>query len=932
MGKQPRPRRRNRRQNKNNPTKGKPGTNKSNTGTSSDNHHHGITDPSSQHPHGVVTARIRHGDPRVRAGALSALACTLFSPEALSSASAKHKQKHNNKKHNPNEINAELLKAISEKILDHDSLVSKNAAGCWNNLILFGQQQDTKHIQDIDIGAILTTRIQTCCTQIMSLLDKLDSLPSSSTQTQDMITTETSESSTTNHKKSNNNKNAEHSKKKQTSDTKQLVSNLASQFDIASVCLQTLCGLIESIPEAVDRFTSHLIEIDPTSSLGGIGVELKPSVASPVTHILLQILVLGTRALTSSSTSSHLNTVGPAAELIGESMTFASRSLHAILDENLPLSQWFLTVTASPSPTAQANANSLNVLSTVIQGGTFSSKTRLHCCGTLITLRNIISSSSSPTNNNNNEANQESTSTPQPPPFLNELTQLCIDVVLPLLIQYLEYHPDIATAMAQRVATKLYALEEEMQDERMEKKIIQQLKNKKESARLIARRQKEAKKSKKEEEKRQKTKKQDEEDMAVEVEGNTHGANNNEMDTDGKKDDNHKDDSTNKNAQEEYENSVKAWENAYSPVKLALEVATNFCAGSSNITMNIPPQGDDDDDVMMYDSDLDEEQIMMNADTEADTASPNPFDIPIMDAVVKSNLPERVLSLLLAVSAPLKLKNENATNSSSVPQVVRLDISQIKSKCGACLGNIVSTLPPTWGNEESTIAVDGVNRKTLIITIWEALRAAMNISSTTTPADNDDTEGMAGLSNAMSSLLRSRPQILTLYGFNIESEVQFLLQLLKSMQNNNNGSTTETKKWTEKDAAIEDLMQNIVALLGSICTGMNSKSGAFLATSKEVSITLIEIVSNSNSPVSVQNEILNLFMDIYGNDDNAGLDKLFESLQMMQVFEKTLPLFKRSINNARGAKEGSEEDIFQWKETALNGSRFIKYKRDQMKL
>ena len=69
--------------------------------------------------------KIRHGDARVRHGALSGLSATIFSPESLS--------KNKN-------IKEELIQAMAERIMDDDVPCALCAVGCIANYILFQGQ------------------------------------------------------------------------------------------------------------------------------------------------------------------------------------------------------------------------------------------------------------------------------------------------------------------------------------------------------------------------------------------------------------------------------------------------------------------------------------------------------------------------------------------------------------------------------------------------------------------------------------------------------------------------------------------------------------------------------------------------------------------------------------------------------------------------
>ena len=678
-------------------------------------------------PNGAITARIRHGDPRVRAGALSALACTMFSPESLS------KQKLDNK----------LLKIISEKILDKDGAVAKNAAGCWNNYLLFSESEE--NISDeMDIGSILIHRIETCCQLIKEETKKEESK----------------------------------SKKIQVHPSKVML----SQFDIMDTCFQTLCALIENSTNGngVERMTSNIVESETF---------LHPP--KSVIQIMFDFLSLGIKNLTKYENCEQ------SSQLIGDCMTWCTRSLHSFVDENERLIPFI-------------SKSHISILINLITNGKFPAQTRLHASGTIVSIRTD-----------------------------DDITTICINQIIPMLMPYLDYHLDISTVMAERIYNAKKLLEEEEKDERMENKIIQQINEKKESARNIAKRQKEMKKDKDKDKKQSNSKP-----------------------------------NTRKNPQEEYENAVQAWKNALSPLKLALEVTTNLCVGVNQML---------DEDCIMYDVDDDDEQNEIN-----------PVDIPIRDAIVQTNLLQRILSILQTISSPI---------SSPIPMkqednMIHSDMTQIKSKCSACLGNILTLLN---------------SNHDIIVTIWNALCNAILITPDTIK-DTNDMEGMLGIIHTMSFLLQSKPQFIS--NVNVHEQIPFFLPKLQLIYENQD---------QDQDSNMENMIQNIISIVSKFMLVNTIKQH------NDVIIIFKNMVMQPKTSLSITNEILNALMDVYGNDD-IELDGLFDSLEILQLFQSILSKFKNNIQKVQKAKECTKDEISQWNETALNGARFIDYKNDSMKL
>ena len=74
------------------------------------------------------------------------------------------------------------------------------------------------------------------------------------------------------------------------------------------------------------------------------------------------------------------------------------------------------------------------------------------------------------------------------------------------------------------------------------------------------------------------------------------------------------------------------------------------------------------------------------------------------------------------------------------------------------------------------------------------------------------------------------------------------------------------------------------------------------------------------------NEVLNALMDIYGDDECH--PAVFNILGVLSYFQQATPSFKKMIQCDRD--DASEEEVEQWRETALNASRFITYKKGQL--
>jgi hypothetical protein len=71
----------------------------------------------------------------------------------------------------------------------------------------------------------------------------------------------------------------------------------------------------------------------------------------------------------------------------------------------------------------------------------------------------------------------------------------------------------------------------------------------------------------------------------------------------------------------------------------------------------------------------------------------------------------------------------------------------------------------------------------------------------------------------------------------------------------------------------------------------------------------------------VLSEVLSVLIDIYGTDCHL---QIFQELHVLQFFQTYMPELKRRIHLERNM---DLDELEQYKETALNASRFIQYKK-----
>jgi hypothetical protein len=136
------------------------------------------------------------------------------------------------------------------------------------------------------------------------------------------------------------------------------------------------------------------------------------------------------------------------------------------------------------------------------------------------------------------------------------------------------------------------------------------------------------------------------------------------------------------------------------------------------------------------------------------------------------------------------------------------------------------------------------------------------------------------------------------------TELDLLLSLL---------SPSSTK---ESQAVIREA----VVVLGVLCSEAHSAK-----VNAQVCAALLATASDDNPLVRA--EVLNVLMDIYGDDDCH--PAVFTKLEVLRHFEESVPELEQQLSQV-DRRTIDPNDLDHWKETALNGARFLEYKHDQL--
>lgn len=184
------------------------------------------------------------------------------------------------------------------------------------------------------------------------------------------------------------------------------------------------------------------------------------------------------------------------------------------------------------------------------------------------------------------------------------------------------------------------------------------------------------------------------------------------------------------------------------------------------------------------------------------------------------------------------------------------------------------------------------------------------------------------ITSVMLSMLRNQPQAPTL----VDSSTLDLLLALLSQQPRSDNSNAHVQ-----------MQCHVISMMGVRCSEPHPASvdtrvcSALLEQLR--SVMMIENDSNTDSgnngggaarhSVIITHEVLNILMDMYGADNCH--EEVFEREDVLGHFQRCLPGFKRRIKKIAwdGGRKSKryDEEVGVWNETALNASRFIKYKK-----
>eukprot|EP00977_Amphora_coffeiformis_P013094 scaffold3361_cov166-Amphora_coffeaeformis.AAC.5 len=221
----------------------------------------------------------------------------------------------------------------------------------------------------------------------------------------------------------------------------------------------------------------------------------------------------------------------------------------------------------------------------------------------------------------------------------------------------------------------------------------------------------------------------------------------------------------------------------------------------------------------------------------------------------------------------------------ALPEPMALHWSELQSKASTGLGHCLVQI--SRDGDANTIL--GTTRSQFWQTLWLAIRQ-------TRVASPGRQSALGLVVVALQTLAKIRKEV-------APAELDYLIGLLQQTEN------------VESPAVLREA----VIILGILC----SQEDHAADVNQSVCAALIGRLQNKDESLAVRAEVLNVLMDIYGNDDCH--PSVFEGLKVLSHFERSLPILKQQISQVDRQTVDSN-DVEFWRETALNVARFIEYK------
>uniref|UniRef100_A0A7S4IAM8 SYO1-like TPR repeats domain-containing protein n=1 Tax=Odontella aurita TaxID=265563 RepID=A0A7S4IAM8_9STRA len=387
------------------------------------------------------------------------------------------------------------------------------------------------------------------------------------------------------------------------------------------------------------------------------------------------------------------------------------------------------------------------------------------------------------------------------------------------------------------------------------------------------------------------------------------------------------------NVPSQHRRALDAWRSGYVvPIRLAVEVTANLCAGSAPEEAFEPHRhgGDEDDEMMMWDSDdeakLQAESAAQGSSDEGDT---NPRDVGLFRSVAEGGVPDRLFDLLRSVAAFATSAASLATGGAPMPTDAAEDLSDLLAKTGACLMNALANLPWRTSSDDAG-GGDAVAASGGAVKLWGGAKercgaavAAYLSASSSSAAEGQNGRGLAAAAvsastSVMAAVLRHRPSAIpSAVG---EDDLRSILALLEL-------GAEETDASSPAADPSADVRRDAVSMLG-LLTSLPHSSEA----NDAVCVALLSSLGRARTEnPAVTCEVLGVLMDLYGSyddpNDPRGHEEVFRKRDALGAFTRGADAFRKRVREEERAGRVGEDEVEVWRECSLNAGRFVKYKK-----
>mmetsp|Transcript_15789 Transcript_15789/g.29792 ORF Transcript_15789/g.29792 Transcript_15789/m.29792 type:complete len:776 (-) Transcript_15789:1993-4320(-) len=285
------------------------------------------TTATAQPSKSSLVNRIRHGDLRVRHGALTAASATLFSPLSLSSRSP---------------VNMEVIQAVSERVMDEDAPCALCALGCLGNYVLFQERHTHGNKVETLLTPILLTKMNKAC----------DSIEATAKQMMQEQQTSNSENSSGN-----------------AQSLERLTLSIMEQWSVQSLCLHALCGIVEGT--AANNESSSILFHQRDEFLMTVMRSFYLA-----TEMITGLANIGI-ANCDSEMKRDIAMKEHQTNIISDVAVYAARTIHSSSDENPTFLASVMT------------SDGWKTIVSCISNATLPMLARLHCCGITMISRQV---------------------------------------------------------------------------------------------------------------------------------------------------------------------------------------------------------------------------------------------------------------------------------------------------------------------------------------------------------------------------------------------------------------------------------------------------------------------------------------------------------------------------------------------------------------